>query len=136
MFQSGSSRFHASPGPREMNANKIGNIDTPAPGDYLVEREPNYRSPFRHPRQDHLSFGSCKPRFDGNTDVFLKHVSNSMNPGPGDYNSRPIESRVTGGASGKGARKPLLVGCTTDTVGPGSYSSNVDTPMLKNTFNV
>jgi len=135
MFQSQSPRFHNAPGPRESNATKVGNSQTPAPGDYVVEREPSYRSPYRPPRQDHLSFGSSRQRFEGGKDVFEGHTPGMPNPGPGEY----MESRqrnVPGAASYKAKRKPLTVGCTTEDVGPGSYKEDTSTHMLKKTFNV
>lgn len=138
MFQSASPRFRSAPGPREVNATKVGNTDTPAPGAYVVEKEPSYRSPFRHPRQDHLSFGSGKTRFDvtkTSEDLFYGHVKGASNPGPGNYEPKLSRDRVSGIAPSKAARPPNLVGNTSEEVGPGKYS-NMDTHMLKKTFNV
>lgn len=135
MFQSGSPRFHSTAGPREANATRVGNTETPAPGDYLVEREPNYRSPYRTPRKDHLSFGSSKQRFEGSKDVFAEHMPGMPNPGPGEYVGG-ARRRVVGGADMKDKRKPPVVGCTSTTVGPGSYGDDVSTHMLRKTFNV
>jgi len=138
-FQSTANRFHSAPGPREEQATKVGNTDTPGPGAFDVDREPNYRSPFRQPRNEHLSFGSAKTRFDPgkiSEDVFYGHMTGLPNPGPGDYNPPSARRQRPGGAAKvKANRPPNLVGCTTDTVGPGSYG-NVETHMLKKTFNV
>merc|ERR1740117_2038562 len=66
MFQSSSPRIANISGCQEPGSVKVGNFQTPAPGAYQTEHEPNYRSPFRHPRTAHLSFGSCAHRFSEN----------------------------------------------------------------------
>jgi len=134
-FQSEARRFDMPAGPREVHAVKVGNTDTPAPGEYNVEKEPSYRSPFRHPRQEHLSFGSCKTRFDGNKDVFTGHQPPLLNPGPCEYEGKPL-GPTSGGSTSKAKRPGTLVGCTTENVGPGSYGGSMETDMLKKTFNV
>lgn len=136
MFQSTSPRFHHTAGPRETSVTKIGHKDTPAPGDYEVS-EPTYRSPFRHPRADHLSFGSGQRRFEEMpaADLFFQHRPPTLNPGPGSYDYKET-SRATGAAKLEAARKPLHVGCTTEVVGPGSYGTMAGSLMLKKTFNV
>merc|ERR1712107_758882 len=69
---------------------RVGNLETPAPGQYMAEKEPSYRSPFRQPRVDHLSFGSCKKRFHSGKDIFSDgHVPGIHNPGPGEYKWKP-----------------------------------------------
>lgn len=142
MFQSQTPRFRKSGGPPEDSPSaptvRVGAIDTPAPGAYDTMVEPSYRSPFRHPRQDHLSFGSCQTRFDGEgRDVFTNMGPSRENPAPGSYNAHLSgRKRTTGGAEAKALRQPLLVGCTTEQVGPGSYGAQMETPMLKKTFNV
>lgn len=139
VFQSSSNRFHSAPGPREDQAIKLGSADTPAPGSYMVEKEPNYRSPFRQPRADHLSFGSGKTRFDATKvaeDVFSGHMMGLQNPGPGVYNNvPPVKSRAGGVGMAKASRREVKVGSTTTTVGPGSYG-DIDTQLLKKTYNV
>eukprot|EP00434_Breviolum_minutum_P023299 symbB.v1.2.020553.t1/scaffold1739.1/size103799/1 len=47
----------------------LGDIRTPAPGDYEI-KEPSYRSPYRIPRSEHLSFGSGKTRFTEKQEMF------------------------------------------------------------------
>jgi len=136
MFQSQSPRFHNPPGPREASATRVGHVETPAPGDYVVEKEPSYRSPYRTPRQDHLSFGSCKQRFEANKDIFVGHTPNLLNPGPGEYSVPSARHRVPGAAGFRDRRKPPVVGCTTESVGPGSYMDDIGTHMLRKTFNV
>jgi hypothetical protein len=116
---------------------QVGTFQTPAPGAYDIMNEPSYRSPFRHPRQEHLSFGSGQRRFEGSRDLFQE--STSLNPAPGAYDPGLPESQrqVKGGAAVKALRRPLLVGCTTEQVGPGSYDgAQPYTAMLKKTFNV
>mmetsp|Transcript_38180 Transcript_38180/g.109024 ORF Transcript_38180/g.109024 Transcript_38180/m.109024 type:complete len:647 (+) Transcript_38180:106-2046(+) len=135
VFQSQSPRFHAPAGPHESMATKLGQHQTPAPGDYFVENVPNYRSPYRIPRQDRLSFGSGQERFDSERDVFAGHMPGLPNPGPGDYPERPRPT-PRGVAAIRAKRKPLSVGCTAEGVGPGSYGEDISTHMLKKTHNV
>lgn len=137
-FQSASPRFHNAPGPREKEAIKLGGQDTPAPGEYEVCKDVNYKSPYRHPRTEHVSFGSARTRFDNvkaSEDVFFGHRPFVQQPGPGDYEPKSARQRTKGGGSSKSSRPPPYVGCTTETVGPGSYGG-VETHMLKKTFNV
>merc|ERR1719343_621175 len=98
VFQSDTARFHSAPGPYEVNAIKVGSIDTPAPGEYNIEKEPNYKSPFRHPRQEHLSFGSCKQRFESGQELFNGHTPALTNPGPGEYEA-PRRAKPGGAAT-------------------------------------
>lgn len=135
MFQSQSPRMYSSAGKGEIQCVSVGNHQTPAPGAYSIEKEPSYRSPFRHSRVDHLSFGSCHTRFEANKDVFFGHAPSLLNPGPGEYND-PDRPRVKGAARAKDKRRPPIVGCATDLVGPGSYGESTRTHMLKKTFNV
>lgn len=137
VFQSQSPRFHSAPGAHEARATKIGNNETPAPGAYVVDKEPNYRSPYRTPRTEHLSFGSCKKRFDHGQDVFHQFQIPLLNPGPGDYDARNNQDLRKGSGAPKDKRHMghQKVGCTTDQVGPGSYGS-IETKMLKKTFNL
>jgi len=126
-FTSHTPRAPAAPG-ADVQAVTLGNTETPAPGAYYIEKEANYRSPFRHPRQDHLSFGSGQGRFDLGSDIMA-------NPAPGDYECSP--TRRSGGAAEVKDKRKLArpLGCTSEEVGPGTYGS-IDTPMLKKTFNV
>ncbi|CAE8598527.1 unnamed protein product, partial [Polarella glacialis] len=116
---------------------KLGNQDTPAPGAYDI-KEPNYRSPFRVPRQDHLSFGSSKTRFvDGKQDVFQGHQMPLTNPSSGIYDPQKAGSgHVVGAPRLKDKRKPLHVGCTSEEVGPGTYFFENSGSLLKKSFNV
>jgi len=110
-------------------------LETPAPGQYMAEKEPSYRSPFRQPRVDHLSFGSGKKRFQAGKDIFSDgHVPGLHNPGPGEYKWRPND-KVKGITNLTSNRGKQTVGCTTNQVGPGSYSQLAST-LAKKTFNV
>lgn len=136
MFQSASPRFHSAPGPREDRATKVGNNETPCPGTYEIDKMPNYRSPFRHPRGDHVSFGSSQKRYAEGKDIFEGHKPGEYNPGPGEYNALHMNLNQGGvGSKGKRVMAHQRVGCTTETVGPGAYGE-IDTRMLKKTFNV
>jgi len=137
-FQSSTPRFVAAAGPKEEQVVKVGNTDTPAPGQYMVETEPNYRSPFRQPRVEHLSFGSAKARFDPSHEhehVFYGHMKGASNPGPCEYDWEKITKRTEGAGLPKAARTKVIVGGTSETVGPGSYGY-IETHLLKKTYNV
>lgn len=134
MFTSQTPRMPA-PAGTEIHAVMLGNKETPAPGDYNIENSINYRSPFRQPRTDHLSFGSGQIRFDIGRDIFDGLCLAADNPAPTQYDPALPASKVRGAAVLTEKRKlGALAGATHD-VGPGSYGS-IDTPMLKNTFNV
>merc|ERR1712032_202506 len=135
-FSSGTSRIPDPAGPREAHATKVGGFQTPAPGSYNLN-EPNYRSPYRTPRQEHLSFGSAKTRFTDKEDVFTKFQLPAGNPPPGIYDpSTP--RRVKGATQLSDKRKSPIVGCTSEKVGPGSYGEDIhaQTTLNKKTFNV
>jgi len=132
MFQSSSARFKAAPGSREVYATMVGKKQTPGPADYVTDKTVNYRSPFRHPRTDHLSFSSGKNRFD-TKEIFCGQHYN-LNPGPGDYEAPKRAKSLQGAAKMKSRRLPDSVTGTTKDVGPGSY--NIEGTMLKKTFNV
>eukprot|EP00405_Crypthecodinium_cohnii_P010537 CAMPEP_0206430188 /NCGR_PEP_ID=MMETSP0324_2-20121206/6677_1 /ASSEMBLY_ACC=CAM_ASM_000836 /TAXON_ID=2866 /ORGANISM="Crypthecodinium cohnii, Strain Seligo" /LENGTH=621 /DNA_ID=CAMNT_0053895991 /DNA_START=7 /DNA_END=1869 /DNA_ORIENTATION=+ len=137
-FQSSTPRFRPAAGPREERVVKVGASEGPAPGQYETTKEPSYRSPYRAPRTEHLSFGSARTRFDpghDREDVFFEHMRGSKNPGPGDYESQKPHRKAVGIILSKAAPKAIPVGCTTEVVGPGSYG-DVETHMLKKTFNV
>lgn len=137
-FQSAAPRFHSAPGPREDLATKVGVTDTPAPGAYDTMKEPNYTSQDRHPRREHLSFGSGRTRFDDakpSEDVFFGHRQFASNPGPGEYQPQSARERVVGASRVTGCRPNNLVGATAEGVGPGSYGET-NTHMLKKTFNI
>lgn len=120
----------------EVQCVRVGIQETPAPGAYSIEHEVNYRSPFRHPRHDHLSFGSGQGRFDIGRDLFDGHTPAIANPAPGEYDYTIKPPGTNGAAEMKDKRKMNKpVGSTTKDVGPGSYGS-IATPMLKKTFNV
>lgn len=133
-FQSGSPRMQAAGDAKEVGVIRLGELQTPAPGEYEI-KEPNYRSPYRMPRSEHLSFGSGTARFHEKQEVFAKFKL-PEGPSPGDYNTLPSKRHVVGGARLKDKRKPATVGCTTTTVGPGSYGDQIDTALLKKTYNV
>jgi len=119
---------------------RVGDLSTPAPGEYITEKEPNYRSPFRQPRADHLSFGSSKKRFHNGKDIFsdadskVSHVPGIKNPGPGEYIWKH-KDKVKGTGNLTANRAKVEVGCTTAQVGPGSYSQ-LGTTLAKKTYNV
>merc|ERR1711912_129503 len=120
--------------PRSMFTSQTPRMQAP-PGDYIIEKEINYRSPFRHPRTDHLSFASGQTRFDLGRDLFEGHAPAMANPAPGEYDPKKFLSQRNGAAQLTDKRKLAPpIGCTTKEVGPGSYGS-IDTPMLKKTFN-
>jgi len=135
MFASQTPRMQA-PAGGEIHAVRVGHTETPAPGAYNVEHDINYRSPFRHPRTDHISFGASQNRFDGGRDVFGDGGADAASlPGPADYDVR-LPPSGGGAAELKDTRKLVKpLGCTTVDVGPGSYGS-IETSMLKKTFNV
>lgn len=130
-FQSSTPRIpvHLS---REPNVTKVGSGATPAPGSYSVDREPNYRSPYRHPKTDHLSFGSGNRRFV--RDIFEGHVNHPENPGPGFYNQEECGSARGSAPLSEPRELSRPVGCTSESVGPGTYGA--DSTMLKKSFNV
>jgi len=133
MFVSQTPRMQSAPG-GDVHAVRVGNTDTPAPGTYNIEGEINYRSPFRHPRSDHLSFGSGQGRFDMGSDMFAGEAIPT--PAPGDYSARLPRRGGNGAAEIKDKRKMgPAIGSTNPDVGPGSYGT-IDTPMLRKTFNV
>eukprot|EP00928_Gymnodinium_smaydae_P081535 TRINITY_DN6503_c0_g1_i1.p1 TRINITY_DN6503_c0_g1~~TRINITY_DN6503_c0_g1_i1.p1 ORF type:complete len:630 (+),score=112.46 TRINITY_DN6503_c0_g1_i1:162-2051(+) len=135
-FQSQTKRFEGTAGPQEVHVRKTDKFQTPAPGDYNIEKEANYRSPFRTARNDHLSFGSGETRFTEKRDIFHGHAPGLNNPGPADYEAlASARSKPRGCAKMKARRPDPYVGSTNEKVGPGSYIST-DTHMLKRTFNV
>ncbi|CAK9118665.1 unnamed protein product [Durusdinium trenchii] len=71
--------------------------------------------------------GSCLP------DVFGPVLEG---PAPNQYNTIASKRHIQGAASLKDKRKPMLVGSTASSVGPGSYGEHVDTMLLKKTYNV
>jgi hypothetical protein len=136
-LQSTVSRFQAPAGPREPHAKRLGVTDTPAPGAYNTT-EPNYRSPFRQPKQDHISFGSSDNRFTGAAANFGHAHKVSADPGQYEPNYDSVKSRVTGGGQHASSRRAPIVGCTTESVGPGSYGDPVGetSSLMKKSHNV
>lgn len=138
MFQSQSPRFRpgndvkGDGGFGDTYAVPVGKRQGPGPADYINNKEVNYRSPFRHPRREHLSFGAGRQRFDAK-EIFCGQQYN-LNPGPGDYN--PARRRGFAGSANTKAGRALAatVGCTGNDVGPGSYDTGGT--LLKKTFNV
>merc|ERR1740121_600422 len=105
----------------------------PAPGNYEAFDGVNYRSKFRRPRTDHLSFGSSTSRFRPK-ETFAEP------PGPGEYEPKSLQSNVGGAAKITTDRKLDQPppghpdGPGGDSLGPGKY--NVDTStLLRKTFN-
>lgn len=129
MFQSTIPRFKPEKGKGEVYL--VGKKQNPGPADYVNNKTVNYRSPFRHPRTEHLSFTSGRSRFD-DKEVFAGQRYNS-NPGPGDYEMKRSKS-LPGAARTRSQRSPLASSATMKEVGPGSY--NIQGTMLKKTFNV
>lgn len=137
-FASKTQRFKSSEESTEAAAGKVSKASPfPSPGDYDVLKEPNYRSPFRVPKLEHLSFGSSHGRFDGIKDPFAGDGPASRNPGPGEYHPR-LRHRVTGTGAAKlsARRQPLSANNTGEQVGPGTYGDGLEMTMLKKTFNV
>jgi len=134
-FTSHTPRFRGPPASSEPHVTLVGKHESPAPGTYVVEKEPNYRSPFRHARVEHLSFGSCKDRF-GAVDFHFKETD--QKPGPGAYNARLVQKHLRGSPRTTAGRMDQAQACgTTEAVGPGSYSDGlIPTGLLKKTFNV
>lgn len=137
IYKSNTIRFREPPGPREVHCVNVVQGKHPGPTDYVIDKEVNYRSPFRHPRIDHLSFGSGKSRFCAK-EIFAG-TNYNRNPGPGQYEQ--IHSSVNHGtACGFTQRfKPDVhdyahVGSTADSVGPGSYAAG--NSLVKKSFNV
>lgn len=136
MFASQSPRTRDPAGPREVHCIKVGHTEVPGPNAYYPEKDINYRSPFRHPKLDHLSFGSGQSRFDIGRDIFDGHTAAIGNPAPGEYEFVPYKPSNMGASETKAKRKLApAIGSTTEQVGPGSYGST-ETTMLKKTFNV
>lgn len=128
MFQSGLKRF-ADDRPKTGSLP----IETPGPTHYTPETDINYRSPFRHPRHEHLSFGSGTTRFNPNE--IIQGIQHELRPGPGEYES--LDNRRIATACGGARSKRKLTGCvgsTTTGVGPGTYE--IGGTMLKKSFNV
>jgi hypothetical protein len=130
MFQSAIPRFKPEKGAREVYV--VGKKQNPGPTDYVNNKTVNYRSPFRHPRTEHLSFTSGKSRFD-DKEIFHGQRYN-LNPGPGDYEPLKRSKSLPGAASTRCRRLHDHGNRTMKDVGPGSY--NVEGTMLKKTFNV
>mmetsp|Transcript_76608 Transcript_76608/g.135157 ORF Transcript_76608/g.135157 Transcript_76608/m.135157 type:complete len:649 (+) Transcript_76608:139-2085(+) len=136
-FKSTAPRVSEGAGTGEISVTMVGKFETPAPGAYETTKEPSYRSPFRLPRQEHLSFGASKQRFSNDQDVFAEHQLPLSNPAPGSYDPKHVP-RVPGAPKLKDKRRPLHYMGTAAGVGPGSYfqDGNGDAGMLKKTFNV
>mmetsp|Transcript_75967 Transcript_75967/g.180687 ORF Transcript_75967/g.180687 Transcript_75967/m.180687 type:complete len:646 (+) Transcript_75967:55-1992(+) len=135
MFTSKTARTAEQVGPREVHATRVGGHDGPPPGAYTIDHEPNYRSPYRRPKADHLSFGTGASRFQSARDMFRSRSAEEGGPSPVDYN--PMKPVRPPGHAKASARRRLgePTGCTTDVVGPGSYSPT-ETTLLKKSFNV
>lgn len=137
-FQSTSPRVAESAGPKDVETVKVGRFQTPAPGTYTINLQPNYRSPYRLPKAEHLSFGSGKSRFTEKQDLFTQFQLDADNPPPGAYKLKKSEylNRVQGAPDLKDKRRPLQLTGTTDQVGPGSYEGVNKSTLLKKTHNV
>merc|ERR1719428_1269320 len=103
MFQSSIPRFRKDQeGSREVYAVMLGKKQTPGPAEYITNKTVNYRSPFRHPRTDHLCFTSGKNRFN-TTEIFHGQKYN-RNPGPGDYETLKRSKSLPGAAKTRSQR--------------------------------
>jgi len=105
----------------------------PAPGNYEAFDGVNYKSKFRRPKTEHLSFGSSSSRWRSK-ETFAEP------PGPGEYEPKSLQSNVGGAAKITTDRKLDQPppghpdGLGGDSLGPGKY--NVDTStLLRKTFN-
>eukprot|EP00931_Biecheleriopsis_adriatica_P040618 TRINITY_DN23279_c0_g1_i1.p1 TRINITY_DN23279_c0_g1~~TRINITY_DN23279_c0_g1_i1.p1 ORF type:complete len:665 (+),score=91.45 TRINITY_DN23279_c0_g1_i1:62-1996(+) len=134
-FKSSAPRTREAAGPREIAVTKVGSFQTPSPTTYTI-KTPNYRSPFRTPRTEHLSFGTSATRFTEKKDLFTKFQLPDENPPPASYDYPASQKRVTGNAHLKAKRKGPINGSTSDQVGPGSYFEDMETTLLRKTFNV
>lgn len=134
VFQSQTPRFPQPAGPKEVLVTSVGKHETPGPGAFDVLKEPSYRSPFRVPRQEHLSFGVSQGRFAGK-DIFDGQGPPASNPGPGDY-VPPSRKNVVGAAKIQAKRGLDPKDLKPSEVGPGTYGQSIETTMLKKTFNV
>lgn len=132
MFQSSIARFKPTQESKEVYATMLGKKETPGPTDYVANMTVNYRSPFRNPRTQHLSFTSGRDRFDAK-EIFAGQQYN-RNPGPGDYDTLKRSKSLPGAASTRSRRLHEHGSGTMKEVGPGSY--NIEGSMLKKTFNV
>lgn len=110
----------------------LGKHRSPAPGTYDVMKVPNYSSPFRVPKQDHLSFGSSRGRFQG--EELDGSSPQAQNPGPGHYDT-PRRGRIPGAPLSSVKRDMYGKSSTDSKVGPGTYGS-IETTLLKKSFNV
>lgn len=127
-FKSTTRRFSNDP----PKAGQAAKQETPAPTHYDPNTEINYRSPFRTPRVEHLSFGTGSTRF--NPKEVFQGIQHDMRPGPGEYSAR--SSRKVPGSARSRAKRTLAgsIGCTSHDIGPGSYETT--STMLKKSFNV
>lgn len=138
MFQSTSERFESSTEPAERPERMIRpspplpkKQPTPGPGSYNhrhVETV-NYRSPFRHPRNEHVTFGTATDRFD-------LTAPGRLEPGPGEYQPGVRRTRSLPGFAQVRSNRNLTApaNSTKPDLGPGSYE--VTSSLLKKTFNV
>merc|ERR1712070_341562 len=77
--------------------------EKPGPGNYdCPERIPDYRSRFRKPAKEHLSFGSGGCRWDPN-EVFVGTRFNP-DPGPGENGPRTPAKHIRGAARDRCSR--------------------------------
>jgi len=132
MFQSATKRFEEDETEEPTKPGRAPRHQYPGPQHYHPDIDINYRSPFRHPRTEHLSFGSSKARFDAK-EVF-NGVQYSHIPGPGEYNLHS-KKKAPGGVGIRSKRMgSTTLGATKETVGPGSYE--IMGSMMKKSFNV
>merc|ERR1711988_772922 len=126
--ESGSFRSTQDRIPRDPTRDKC---QKPEPGTYEPFDKVNYRSPFRRPKNDHLSFGSSASRWNPNeTFVGQKFAAN---PGPGEYDPALAVGNIPGGAkttTQRGAGEVKHQG-----LGPGVYNVHGST-MHRMTYNV
>uniref|UniRef100_A0A0G4GZT0 Uncharacterized protein n=1 Tax=Chromera velia CCMP2878 TaxID=1169474 RepID=A0A0G4GZT0_9ALVE len=74
---------------KEPHVTFVGRHKSPGPAHYENDRRVNYRSPFKHSRKEHLSFGTGIER-EPPGGVFGNEMMQRMqNPGPADYETDP-----------------------------------------------
>jgi len=101
----------------------------PGPGEYAPITKPNYRSGFRKPKIEHVSFGTCSQRFGSDE---------TQAPPPGAYDARLVAGNQRGGCKSSEDRgldpKTALKKDSRSGLDPGTY--NVATDLIRKTFNV
>lgn len=102
-------------------------LDTgaPGPGTYEAFDAVDYKSKYKKPRAEHLSFGAGHDRHS-----FADGMVKNTAPPPGTYDPGRVQHRITGAASSSGQRS--LFG-EDDSLGPGMYE--VSKSLIRDTHN-